>query len=87
MKKRNLILLVSLFSLSSISFISCDNTRDSDDEMFEEPSSEQLVENITLKEYKEDNYVLDPNSSNEFGSMSYEIFVRSFYDADGDDGH
>lgn len=84
MKKRNLILLVSLFSLSSISFISCDNTKDSDDEMFEEPSSEQLVENITLKEYKEDNYVLDPNSSNEFGSMSYEIFVRSFYDADGD---
>ncbi len=29
-------------------------------------------------------YTFDSNSSNEFGSMSYEIFVREFYDHDGD---
>ena len=85
MKKRNLILLVSLFSLSSISFTSCDGNNSSEDDMFDEPSSDSVVaEQIQLKEYKEDNYVFDENSSNEFGSMSYEIFVRSFYDYDGD---
>lgn len=29
-------------------------------------------------------YAYDENSTNEDGSMSYEIFVRSFYDSDGD---
>lgn len=83
MKKRNIILLVSLFSLSSLGFVSCDS-KESDD-MFEDPSSDSVVaEQIQLKEYKEGNYVFDENSSNEFGSMSYEIFVRSFYDYDGD---
>lgn len=85
MKKRNLILLVSLFSLSSIGFVSCDNGYDDDDDMFEDPSSSTVEEEkIQLEEYKEDNYVLDTNSSNENGSVGYEIFVRSFYDADGD---
>jgi pullulanase/glycogen debranching enzyme len=29
-------------------------------------------------------YAIDETVSNEGGSLSYEIFVRSFYDADGD---
>ena len=83
MKKRNLILLVSLFSLSSIGFVSCDG-KSSEDDMFDDPTSDVVSETISLKEYKETNYVFDENSSNENGSVCYEIFVRSFRDSDGD---
>ena len=85
MKKRNIILLVSLFSLSSLSFTSCDDNKYSDDDMFDDPSNNQVAtDKFQLKEYEENNYVFDEDSSNEFGSMSYEIFVRSFYDYNGD---
>lgn len=82
MKKRNLLLLVSLFSLSTV-FVSCDTTMESNNE-FEDPSSETIVSNILLEEYKENNYKYDENVTNENGSVSYEIFVRSFYDYDND---
>ena len=88
MRKRNLLLLVSLFSLSSITFVGCNSESTptvDDDDMFEDPSTEVIEEEtILLEEYKEENYVFDENSSNENGSVSYEIFVRSFYDYDGD---
>ena len=78
MKKRKLILLVSLFSLSSMTLVSCDD----EDDMFGNLSSSD-IEEIKLEEYKENNYVFDESSTNENGSVSYEIFVRSFYDSDG----
>ena len=89
MRKRNLLLLVSLFSLSSIAGVGCDNntntpTTDDYDDMFEEPTPTVEEETISLEGYKEENYVFDENSSNENGSVCYEIFVRSFYDYDGD---
>ena len=97
MKKRTLILLVSLFSLSSVAMVSCNETNDSSSNLeqtekptsdpyadFEDPSSEEIVSNVILNEYKEKNYVYDQTVSNENGSVAYEIFVRSFYDYDGD---
>lgn len=39
---------------------------------------------ITLKKDNSKDYVLDKNVTNENGSMSYEVFVRSYYDSDGD---
>lgn len=39
---------------------------------------------ITLEIDHEEDYVLDANVTNEFGSMGYEIFVRSFYDSNND---
>lgn len=74
MKKRNLLILVSLFSLSSINLISCDDETIS--------SSDDTIK-IQLEGYKEKNYVLDETVTNENGSVSYEIFVRSFKDSDG----
>ena len=43
MKKRNIILLVSLFSLSSLSFTSCDDNKYSDDDMFDDPSNNKVA--------------------------------------------
>lgn len=45
-----------------------------------EPEEEVIV----LDNDTNANYVLDPTSTNENGSMSYEIFVRSFYDTNND---
>lgn len=39
---------------------------------------------VKLKKDTHSNYVFDEDVTNENGSMSYEIFVRSFYDSDGD---
>lgn len=85
MKKRSyLLFLTSLFSLTSLT--GCQGNGDGSsfcDPMFgcEEDSSE-----TSSNQFEEDtsdsfDYV---NSSNENGSVSYEIFVRSFYDSDGD---
>ena len=72
MRKRNLLLLVSLFSLSSIAGVGCDNntntpTTDDYDDMFEEATPTVEEETISLEGYKEENYVFDENSSNENG--------------------
>lgn len=85
MKKRLVILLTSFFSL--ISLASCNETQSSSvcDEMFEdcngEGSSNQVNE-VKLDAYTGDNYTFDDTITNENGSASYEIFVRSFYDSD-----
>ena len=45
MRKRNLLLLVSLFSLSSITFVGCNSESTptvDDDDMFEDPSTEVI---------------------------------------------
>ena len=39
---------------------------------------------ITLEVDKALDYELDENVTNENGSMSYEIFVRTYYDTNGD---
>ena len=80
-EKGKLILLISLFSLSAIA--GCVSNPDDDDDMFEEPSS-SLNTTITLKERTEPNYTFDETVTNENGSVSYEIFVRSFYDTNND---
>ena len=56
MRKRNLLLLVSLFSLSSIAGVGCDNntntpTTDDYDDMFEEPTPTVEEETISLEGY------------------------------------
>lgn len=39
---------------------------------------------VSLEKDKGENYAFDTTSTNKDGSMSYEIFVRSFYDHNGD---
>ena len=39
---------------------------------------------VVLEKDKSIDYVIDESVSNENGSMSYEIFVRSYYDSDND---
>ena len=84
MKKRNLILLISLFSLGTISGCGGSSSSECDDMFCEEPSTSAPKNEIVLEAYKEENYVFDQNVTNENGSVSYEIFVRSFYDSDFD---
>lgn len=82
MKKRKLIfILFSLFSLLAIA--SCGKEED-DFSDFEEPETPPVVNTITLNEYKENNYQFDTNVTNQNGSVSYEIFVRSYYDTNND---
>ena len=84
MKKRNLILLISLFSLGTISGCGNSSSSECDDMFCEEPSTSTQKQEIALEAYKEENYVFDETVTNENGSVSYEIFVRSFYDSDFD---
>ena len=85
MKKRKLILLISLFSFGTLNGCSLGSSSSSCDDMFcEEPISSTNTNKIVLEEYKEENYTFDDSVSNEQGSVSYEIFVRSFYDTDFD---
>lgn len=84
MKKRKLILLISLFSLGTLAGCQNGSSSSCDDMFCDEPSSSTNKNTIVLEEYKEDNYTFDETVSNEFGSMSYEIFVRSFYDSNFD---
>ena len=53
MRKRNLLLLVSLFSLSSIAGVGCDNSTNTpttdDDDMFEEATPTVEEETISLE--------------------------------------
>lgn len=90
MKKRLLIVaLTSLFSLGVVTSCSSSSSSSSSycDEMFEDcsgssSSSEKKV--VNLNSYTEENYIYDKNITNANGSMSYEIFVRSFYDSNND---
>jgi len=58
------------------------------DEMFDDcggaSSSKESGPVVELKEDSNPNYTFDETDTNAEGSVSYEIFVRSFFDADGD---
>lgn len=87
MKKRFVFILTSLFSLSAL--VSCNNSNPNEgcDDMFEDCGGENSSsenKRIDLQKYSGTNYQFDEQSTNENGSVSYEIFVRSFYDSDGD---
>lgn len=90
MKKRLLIVaLTSLFSLGVVTSCSSSSSSSSSycDEMFEDcsgSSSSTSKKVVNLNSYTSDNYVYDKNITNANGSMSYEIFVRSFYDSNAD---
>ena len=49
-----------------------------------ETESSEEGDKIVLQQDTSENYTFDTSVSNENGSMSYEIFVRSFYDTNGD---
>ena len=70
MKKRNF----SFLFLPLLLLASCGGSS--------KPSDKIVV--ADLKEDKRTNYEFDSSVSNENGSLSYEIFVRSFYDSNGD---
>lgn len=57
------------------------------DEMFDDcggSSATSSEEKITLATDSATNYTFDETDTNKDGAISYEIFVRSFYDSDGD---
>ena len=77
--KKNLLkytLIIASFIVSS-----CSPSSPSCDPDFEDCTS--LV-SVKMDDDKNKNYVMDPSSTNEKGSVNYEIFIRSFYDSDGD---
>ena len=82
MKKRRqyIAILASLFSLP---VVACNGGATSSEDMFSTGSS-SLAPVINLRDDTRKNYELDESSSNKDGSMSYEIFVRSFYDSNKD---
>ena len=67
-----------IFPICLLSLFSCGNTSS--------PASSQPVDTDPIPMVSDPavDYAYDGNSTNENGSMSYEIFVRSFYDSDGD---
>ena len=81
MKKRlNVLFLLSLLALASCGNSGGGSTPTPPDPP--DPPDPPYVE-PTLDDDTATDYVLDDTVSNENGSMNYEIFVRSFYDADG----
>ncbi len=84
MKKRSYSLLfASLFSLLLVAGCGGEGGGSSCDPMFGNCDSSSEIPNIVLEDEKATNYIYD-DVSNENGSVGYEIFVRSFYDSDGD---
>lgn len=86
MKKRSyLLLLTSLFSLTALSGCNGkgDNNSSECDPMFGCEISDSNSEEIVFEDDNSTTYNF-VDSSNELGSVSYEIFVRSFYDSDND---
>ena len=82
MKKRLCtLLLTSLFSLATL--IACGEPEENEDDMFD-GDEDTPTEKFTFKDDTSSNYSYDTTVSNENGSMGYEIFVRSYYDSDGD---
>ncbi len=88
MKKRLLIVaLTSLFSLGLGTSCSNNSNNSTCDDMFDDcdnDSSSNTKKVVNLNSYTTDNYVYDTSVTNINGSMSYEIFVRSFYDSNND---
>ena len=71
--KKNHLLISTLFTIIAALCTSCGSSEYAGDE----------GQRIKLKKDNNVNYVFDESSTNKNGSMSYEIFVRSFYDSDG----
>ncbi len=88
MKKRaTCLMLISLFSLSLLT--GCNSSGGStsgEDDMFDDDigKDDDQKEKFTFKSDGWTAYPIDNSVSNENGSMSYEIFVRSFYDSNND---
>lgn len=86
--KKSIALVLSLFSVASMLF-SCGNQPSDDnkcdpDDMFCDNDDEKPTDTITLEDDLSNSYNLDKTVTNINGSCNYEIFVRSFYDSDGD---
>ena len=93
MKKK---LLIALSSLTSVLIgtlsTSCSSNPPHNEEDYCDPTlfdcdeedKKEEEEKVELKKYDLTNYEYDNSVSNKDGSMSYEIFVRSFADSDGD---
>ena len=78
MKVKYLATLTLLFPL----LLSCSNNISSSSSVSKYITDETT--GVVLEKDFADDYVIDENVSNENGSMSYEVFVRSFYDSNGD---
>ena len=82
-KKKSLLVLGTLFSLLLTSCGGGTNPSSSESSS-SESSSVNPYDEIVLEKDLNPNYQFDNTVTNVNGSASYEIFVRSFYDADGD---
>jgi len=78
MKVKYLATLTLLFPL----LLSCSNNISSSSSVSKYITDETT--GVVLEKDFADDYVIDEDVSNENGSMSYEVFVRSFYDSNGD---
>lgn len=88
--KKTLVLPLILGTLSLSLLSACggnsndnDDNKDTCDPEWEDCDKKEGPD-FELKNYTDKNYSFDSNSTNEEGSISYEIFVRSFYDSNGD---
>ena len=73
-------LLFSIGTLFSLLFTSCSGSSGCNCPADENGHKDE----VSLEKDSLDNYAFDAESNNKDGSMSYEIFVRSFYDTNGD---
>ncbi len=87
--KKGVKILLSLLSIAPL-ITGCNSSNedkkqdcDPDFEDCDKKDDEEKKE-VKLESYKESNYVYDESVSNKDGSVSYEIFVRSFYDSNND---
>ena len=79
-------MLTSLFSLSLLTACNSGGQDNNQDDMFDDDTDKKDDETskFTFKSDGWTAYPIDETVSNENGSMSYEIFVRSFYDSNND---
>lgn len=87
MKKKSLISTLLLLFLLTLA--SCNNVpsipEDTCDPEWEEcGDNEETKDEVNLKEYSGNAYSFNLSSDNDKGSVTYEIFVRSFYDSNND---
>lgn len=73
-----------LITLSSCNKSNDDNTCDPDDTFCNNNNNNNNSEVVTLADDPSENYSFDSSISNKDASANYEIFVRSFYDSNGD---
>lgn len=79
--------MLGLLSLAVLCLSSCGNTNSGGcdpDDTFCDPDDETNLTVIELEDDMNTNYTFDKTITNKDASTNYEIFVRSFYDSDGD---